>query len=61
MAGLLVVQLSEFYIFSYFAYAKKNVYKLIDSTYVNRLNILEINNASELRKEIKATPSEAKC
>ena len=32
--------------------------KLIDSAYVNTLNTLVINNASELRKESMAFPSE---
>ena len=58
-AGLLVTHCGEFYIFSYCAYAKKKLHqKLIDSAYVNTLNTLVINNASELRKEIKAFPSE---
>ena len=34
------------------------VHKLIDSAYVNILNTLVINNASELRKESTAFPSE---
>ena len=34
------------------------VHKLIDSAYVNTLNTLVINNASELRKESTAFPSE---
>ena len=34
------------------------VHKLIDSAYVDRLTTLVINNASELRKESTAFPSE---
>ena len=37
---------------------KKLHQKLIDSAYVNTLNTLVINNASELRKESIAFPSE---
>ena len=58
-AGLLVTHCGEFYIFSYCAYAKKKLHqKLIDSAYVNTLNTLVINNASELRKESIVFPSE---
>ena len=64
-AGLLVTHCGEFYIFSYCAYAKKKkkkkeklFQKLIDSAYVNTLNTLVINNASELRKESIVFPSE---
>ena len=61
-AGLLVTHCGEFYIFPYCVYAKKKTgklgHKLIDSSYVNTLNTLVINNASELRKESIAFPSE---
>ena len=62
-AGLLVTHCGEFYIFPYCVYAKKKKigklgHKLIDSAYVNILNTLVINNASELRKESIAFPSE---
>ena len=62
-AGLLVTHCVEFYIFPYFVYAKKKKigklgHKLIDSAYVNTLNTLVINNASELRKESIVFPSE---
>ena len=63
-ARLLVTHCGEFYIFPYCVYAKKKKkignlgHKLIDSAYVNRLNTLVINNASELRKESIVFPSE---
>ena len=62
-AGLLVTHCGEFYIFPYCAYAKKKkreklCHKLMDSAYMNKLNTLVINNASELRKESIAFPSE---
>ena len=44
--------------FSHIVLMQKKMSQVIDSSYVNRLNILVINNASELRKEIKAFPSE---
>ena len=37
---------------------EKLCHKLMDSAYMNKLNTLVINNASELRKESTAFPSE---
>ena len=51
------------FIFSHIVFMQKKKigklgHKLIDSAYVNILNTLVINNASELRKESIAFPSE---
>ena len=47
------------FIFSHIVLMQKKLHqKLIDSAYVNILNTLVINNASELRKESTAFPSE---
>ena len=47
------------FIFSHIVLMQKKLHqKLIDSAYVNTLNTLVINNASELRKESIAFPSE---
>ena len=47
------------FIFSHIVLMQKKLHqKLIDSAYVNTLNTLVINNASELRKESIVFPSE---